>query len=106
MEFTKFIRRPFTVEAVIITEENMKEIAKLVGDMRTEDGVTFIRLDRRIIPNMNRAYIGWYFTRLGDNYRCYSPNVFLEQFVEPADEVVASQSGITQIVLRGKRSDG
>lgn len=86
MEFTKYIRRPFTVEAVIITEENMEEVAKLVGDIRTEDDTTFIRLDRRIVPNINRAYAGWYLTKLGDNYRCYSPKVFLEQFAEPAAE--------------------
>jgi hypothetical protein len=95
MEFTKYVRRPFTVEAVIITEENMEEIAKLVGDIRTEEGTTFIRLDRRIVPNINRAFAGWYLTKLGDNYRCYSPKVFLEQFVLP-DQTDIPQAVVTE----------
>lgn len=87
MEFNQYVRRPFAVEAVEITEKNLNDIAKLVGTVRTLDGVTFIALDRRIIPNIRRAYVGWYLTRLGDNYRCYSPVVFESQFVDFAPEV-------------------
>jgi len=110
MEFKKYVRRPFTVEALIITEENMEEIAKLVGEVRTEDDVTFIWLDRRVVPTVGRAYVGWYFTRLGDNYRCYSPKAFLGQFnlvdEEKANVPSMEDRGITQVILRGVRSDG
>lgn len=82
MEFKTFIRRPFQVEAIEITEENLEEVAALVGQIRTKDGATFIALDRRIIPNVHRAYVGWYLTCLGENYRCYAPKVFTEQFIE------------------------
>lgn len=87
MEFTHFVRRPFAVEAVEITEANLQEVAKLVGTVRTLDGVTFISCDRRIVPNIRRAYVGWYLTRLGDSFRCYSPTVFLSQFVDFVPEV-------------------
>jgi len=79
MEYTHYIRRPFEVDAVEITEDNMAEIAKLVGEVKTKDGATFIQLDRRVIPNVTRAYVGWFLTKLDANYRCYSPAIFHEQ---------------------------
>jgi hypothetical protein len=82
VEFKQFIRTPFQVEALEITEENFEEVAALIGQIRTKDGATFIALDRRIIPNVHRASVGWFVTRLGDNYRCYAPKVFNEQFIE------------------------
>jgi hypothetical protein len=82
MQFNQYIRSPFVVEAIEITEENLADVAKLVGDIRTKNGVTYIALDRRIVPSVNRAYVGWYMTRLGDNYRCYSPKVFTDQFID------------------------
>lgn len=88
MEFHQFVRRPFQVEAVQITEENLQEVAELVGKVQTKGGVTYIVLDRRIVPNINRAYIGWWLTRVGDNYRCYAQKVFKNQFIE-YEEVIS-----------------
>lgn len=82
MKFNQYIRRPFVVEAVEITEENIDEVAELVGEIRVKDGVKFIALNRRIVPNVNRAYIGWFMTRMNDNYRCYNPKTFNEQFID------------------------
>lgn len=99
MEFNQYIRKPFSVEALEITEENFKAVAKLVGSAKTKDGtrrtkegVEYIALDRRLIPSVRRAYVGWYLTRLGEKYRCYSPTLFNAQFIEgaiifPSDEV-------------------
>lgn len=80
MEFIDFIRKPFKVKGVLITEENMEEIAALVGKMADKEGERYIALDKRVIPNVRKAYVGWFLTQLGDNYRCYSPKVFREQF--------------------------
>lgn len=82
MEFSKFVRRPFAVEAVEITKLNIEEIARLVGELRVKEGVIYISLDRRIIPNVGQAYVGWWMTRMGDNYRCYSPKTFNHQFID------------------------
>lgn len=81
MEFTQFIRRPFVVDAVEITVDNMEEIAQSVGELRVRNGIIFIALDRRIVPNIYRAYVGWWMTRLGDNYRFYPPKAFKDQFI-------------------------
>lgn len=82
MEFTEYIRKPFSVNGIEITEENMGEVAKLVGIVRRKDGVRFIALDRRLVPNVTRAFAGWYLTSVGDKFRCYAPKLFRAQFME------------------------
>lgn len=83
LEYTQHIRRPFQVEAVEITEENIEEIAAKIGDIRTDaSGKRYIAIDRRVIPFVPKAQVGWLVTRLGENYRCYAPGVFEKQFEE------------------------
>lgn len=81
MEFTEHIRRPFKVEAVQITKENIAEVASMIGELKTKNGEPYILLDKRIVPSMNRAYVGWWVTRFNDNLRCYSNKIFAEQFM-------------------------
>lgn len=81
MEFNDYVRKPFLVEAVEVTEDNIAEIAKYVGELREkDDGTPFIFVDRRLVPNIFRVYPGFYMTRMGDHIRCYSRKVFAEQF--------------------------
>jgi hypothetical protein len=81
VEFKTYSRRPFDVDAVKVTVENIAEIAPLVGELCTkEDGTPYILVDRRIIPNVHRVYPGWWMTKMGDNVRCYSGRIFDEQF--------------------------
>lgn len=82
MEFTEFVRRPFKVEAIRITEENIDEIAALIGEVKVhaKSNEKFILLDKRIVPSMARAFVGWWVTKFNDNLRVYSNKIFLEQF--------------------------
>ena len=90
MEFTQFVRKPFVVEAVKVTEANIGEVAKYVGELKQkDDGTPFIYVDRRLVPNVYRVYPGFYMTRMGDHIRCYSPKVFGEQFVVIDNEIQA-----------------
>jgi hypothetical protein len=91
MQFTEFVRRPFVVEAIEVTEENIAEVAEYVktvlanyvGELRSkEDGTPFISVDRHLVPNIFKVYPGFFLTRMGDHIRCYSRKVFMEQFVE------------------------
>ena len=86
LEVQRFVRTPFVVEATLITEENIDEIGKLIGEVKTKDGEKYIAIDRRIVPNFSRAYLGWYFTQMDDKYRCYAPKVFTQQFVAVGDK--------------------
>lgn len=88
MEFINYVRRPFAVEAIEITTDNLQEVADLIGRVETKGGITHIVPDRRIVPNISKVYVGWFLTRLGENYRCYAARVFKSQFIEH-DEVIA-----------------
>jgi len=82
LTFTSFVRKPFLVEAVLITAENIDELGALLGEVKEKDGEKFILIDRRIVPNIKKAYIGWWVTKLDDNLRCYSPKVFEKEFTD------------------------
>lgn len=85
-EFKPYSRRPFAVEAVMVTVANLDDIAEHVGEVQEkEDGTRFIQVDRRKVPNVFRVYPGFYLTRLDNNIRCYSPKVFNDQFVPVTD---------------------
>jgi hypothetical protein len=86
--FTTFVRKPFVVDAVEITAENLEEIAKYVGDLREmEDGTPYILVDQRLVPNVERVYPGFFMTKMGQNVRCYSKKIFKEQFIEQTQEI-------------------
>lgn len=88
MDFTTYVRKPFTVEAIEITRENIEELAPLIGTLRKkENGTPFIQVDRRLVPNVFRVYPGYWMTKMEDNIRCYAKRVFHEQFVETDDEI-------------------
>jgi hypothetical protein len=81
MQFTTYVRKPFSVEAVQVTRENIGEIAELVGTLREkDDGTPYIQVDRRLVPNIYRVYPGFWLTKMGDNIRCYSKRIFGDQF--------------------------
>lgn len=88
MDFKEFVRKPFKIEAVEITEENIEEIAQFVGTLRTKnDGTPFIQVDRRLVPNIYQVYPGFWMTRMGDNIRCYSKRIFEQQFVQNTEAI-------------------
>lgn len=88
MNFTTFVRKPFVVQAVEITVDNIAEVAKSVGDLREmEDGTLYILVDNRLVPNVNKVFPGFYMTKIGGKVRCYSKKIFKEQFIEQTDEI-------------------
>lgn len=89
MQFSRHIRKPFVVEAVQITHENIQAIANLLGELKEKDSEKWISIDRRIVPNIRKAYIGWWVTQLDDNFRCYSPKVFEKEFMVYTDDWAA-----------------
>ena len=107
LDFVTFTRRPFVVEAVQITEDNMEELADLIGDIRTKDDVRYIALDRRIVPNIRKAFVDWWVTRMDDNLRCYSPKIFEEQFEEAVEaQLFTSITTVRDIPTGDFRDEG
>ena len=88
MNFTTFVRKPFVVQAIEVTPDNISEVAKYVGDLREkEDGTPYILVDHRLVPNVDRVYPGFYMTKMGENVRCYSRKIFRDQFTEQSEEI-------------------
>ena len=90
MEFTKFVRKPFMVEAIEVTLENIGEIAEMIGTLREkENGTPYIQVNRRLVPNLFRVYVGFWVTKMGDgdNIRCYTKRVFNQQFLATTLEI-------------------
>lgn len=87
MEFAEFIRQPFKVEAVQITEENMEAICSLIGtDIVERGGKRHIRIDRKIVPLGTKAEVGSWVTRMGNKLRHYPDRIFKQQFVPMTSE--------------------
>lgn len=88
MDFTPYVRKPFVVQAVEITVDNIEEAAPLIGDLRLkEDGSPYILVEPRLVPNIERVYPGYFMTKIGDRVHCYSRWVFNKMFVEKNDEI-------------------
>ena len=113
MEFTTFVRKPFIVEAVEVTEENIADIAEHVGTLQEKaDGTPFIKVNTRLVPNVFRVFPGFWMTKMGDNIRCYSKRIFEEQFVESDQKIMdwvefmnGKTKAVTEEVADGSRSN-
>ena len=88
MEYIEIVRKPFIVEAVEVTTENIEEIAKLVGELRFKDDKPYIQVNRNVVPGVYRVHPGYWMTRMGDNIRCYNKRVFASQFCLTTPDIV------------------
>lgn len=88
MGFNTFVRKPFTVEAIEITEDNIEELSEFIGTLKKKDnGTPYIQVDRRLVPNIYRVFPGFWMTKMGDNVRCYSKRIFHEQFAQTTPDI-------------------
>ena len=82
-QFTTFVRKPFTVQAIRVTRENIHELSMLLGELREPpDEDPFIRVDKKRVPNVYNVKLGYWVTKMGPQIRAYNPDVFEQQFRE------------------------
>lgn len=89
IEYQDFVRKPFVVKAVEITEDNIQAIADELGKLKYDEdtGVPYIAVEKGRVPNVARAQLGWFVTRHGKRTHCYAPKIFDEQFVENDEQI-------------------
>lgn len=89
MEFKQFIRKPFVVEAIEVTRENIYELSDLIGEFGEDENGPYINADieNRLVPTVYKVTPGYWVTKMGRNIRCYSARVFSEQFTETTDSL-------------------
>ena len=87
MEFKHFVRKPFLVEAIEITTENIHELSDLIGEFKEDHTGPYIEADPDKVPTVTKVTPGYWLTRMGKNVRCYSNRIFTEQFMESTPSI-------------------
>jgi len=84
LEVQTFVRKPFSVEAVQVTDENMDAVAKWCqGDVRTADkGDPFIkvRVHNPLTDRQTKAFVGDWVLYAGKGYKVYTDKAFERSF--------------------------
>lgn len=98
IEIYKYARKPFVVDAVQVTAENMAEVAHWCnGEVRTvkESGVSSVigtqyvavRVKRPLTARQTKAFAGDWVLASGPSFKVYTPGAFEKSFsIIPSDE--------------------
>lgn len=88
VHFSDFVRKPFIVQAIEITEDNIEDLAEFIGTIRKKpNGTPYIQVERTLVPNIFQVYPGFWMTKMGENIRCYSRRAFKEQFIDSSPDI-------------------
>lgn len=86
----KFVRRPFHVQAVQITADNMAEVAKWCGGtIKSEGAVSFIKVDVQHPVNVRQTqgYVGNWVLKAGEQFKVYQDKAFKATFQQDKTKV-------------------
>jgi hypothetical protein len=87
--FKQFVRRPFVVEAIQITEENIHELSEFIGELVQNEGQDpYIQVDRAKVRNRSKVRIGHWMTRKDGVIHCYGPDPFMRQFAGTSEQIL------------------
>lgn len=80
----KFERKPFFVDAIQVTEENIEDVARWCnGELQEDDnGKRFVhvRVHRPLTPRQTQAYVGDWVLYAGRGYKVYKKQAFEKSF--------------------------
>lgn len=82
IESTIYVRKPFEVEAVEVTEENIKEAAQWCQGTLMEDSRPYIkvRVARPLNERQTKAYPGDWILYAGTGFKVYTAKAFYKTF--------------------------
>lgn len=95
IETNKFARRPFYVDAVQVTEDNLNDVATWCqGDVRTTDmpegaaveNYVKVRVHRPLTERQTKAFIGDWVLYAGTGFKVYTTKAFEKSFEEVDEE--------------------
>lgn len=90
LETMQYIRKPFYIDAVKVTVDNIQEVAKWVNsEVRTDDSGQYVkvRVHRPANDRQTKAYVGDRVLYAGTGYKVYTEKAFVQSF-----ELVSSES--------------
>jgi hypothetical protein len=88
---TKFARKPFHVDAVQVTEENMAQVAEWCnGEVRVDAAAgdakhIHVRVSRPLNERQTKAYVGDWILYAGTGYKVYTNKAFAGNFESVSD---------------------
>lgn len=106
LSLTKFVRKPFYVDAIRVTNENFEEVAQWCeGEIMIKDdesspnnGKRFIKVKtlHPMTPRQTEAYVGDYILYASSNFKVYPTKSFEKSFekVKTLTKAQADQAGI------------
>ena len=90
LDLKSYVRRPFTVTAIRVTDENMSDVADWCeGEIRTTaNGTSFIKVNvnRPATARQTRAFVGDWLLYAGRGFKVYTDRAFELSFEEESDE--------------------
>lgn len=84
LEVTRYVRRPFEIDAVQVTAENIEEVAKWCnGDVRNEGDNQYVkvRVHRPMNDKQTKAFVGDWVLYAGTGYKVYTSKPFKSSFM-------------------------
>lgn len=91
LETVKYVRKPFYIDAVQVTAENLADVAKWAdGDVRSDENAKYIhvRVHRPINDRQSKAYVGDWVLYAGTGFKVYTPKAFAQSFELAPDDAV------------------
>jgi hypothetical protein len=93
-ETSRYARKPFYIDAIQVTKDNLKEVAEWCnGDIRIDsENNKYIRVRVYLPKNeqQTKAYVGHWVLFAGTGYKVYTPKAFASSFeyapLEPVSE--------------------
>lgn len=96
MQTTKYIRKPFEVEAVQVTDENIEEVKEWCQGTLESDDRRFIRVRvaRALNERQTKAYAGDWVLYAGTGFKVYTSKAFYKTFEEAPMDGVAKDAAV------------
>jgi len=90
LETSQYVRKPFNIDAVRVTAENIQEVARWVdSEVRNDqrDGqYVKVRVHNPRNEKQTKAYVGDWVLYAGTGYKVYTNKAFLKDFDKVSDE--------------------
>ena len=101
MQPQKFTRKPFEVDAMQITADNMAEVAKWCdGEIRNaDDGAQFIkvRVQNPMTERQTRGFVGDWILYSGRGYKVYTEKAFRNSFERPSNTTPENEQEVRNV---------
>jgi hypothetical protein len=106
LETQKYRRKPFFVEAVQVTQDNLEAVASWTGGkVQTLDAVAEknqnapyvkVNVPRAVTERQTQAFIGDWVLKAGSGFKCYTDKAFKKSFDLREEQPVVASHGWTE----------